>query len=396
VPDIRTVTIDRIVGEGRGIGFASGNTIFVPRTAPGDTVRANIIRKQGKVLHGELIQVVTPSPLRIEPRIEDPDQAGGADLQFLPYPEQLKVKSGIIADSLRRIAKLDDVPEVPVTPSPNEWGYRRRAEFQVDHENKHVGYFGPSSHRVVDVAESPVLTPEVQQLLTTLRDDFAAGIVPAGAKEYRAVAGDTGSVLEPTAAVRSRLVQTTVNGITYHYSADCFFQANVPVAELIVKSVLRIAEKARPSPGLAIDLYCGVGLFAVPLAKRFPRVIGVENHQAATTYAGENLANAGQKNARFVAAPVERWMSGDRSPLGKVSLLVFDPPRTGAGPDVIASIVRMKPAHIAAVSCDPATFARDIRGLLDGGYALRSVEAFDMFPQTHHVELVGHLERIDL
>jgi 23S rRNA (uracil1939-C5)-methyltransferase len=389
------VTIERIVGEGRGIGFGEDFTMFVPLTAPGDTVHASVIRSQGKVLHGELLDVVDPSPVRVDPRIADPDQIAGADLQHIAYPEQLKIKAGIIEDSLRRIAKLEDVPEITVVASPNEWGYRSRAEFQIDHENKRVGYFAPNSHRVVDVAESPVLIQSVQDQLTALRDDFAAGIVPAGAKEYRAVAGDLGSVLEPTKTSRSKFVQTNVGGYTFRYAAENFFQANIPVAELLLKSVIRIADEARKTRGIAIDLYCGVGLFSVPLAKRFPRVVGVENHQAAKHYFDENMAGANQKNGRMVAAQVERWISGDRSPLGKVALLVFDPPRTGAGPHVIQRIVTMKPAHIAAVSCDPATFARDIRGLIDGGYELKSVEAFDMFPQTHHVELVGHLVRTE-
>ncbi|MEJ7839613.1 MAG: hypothetical protein WKF81_12405 [Thermomicrobiales bacterium] len=389
------VTIDRIVGEGRGIGFADEDTVFVPLTAPGDSVHASIIRKQGNVLHGELLDVVDPSPMRVEPRISDPEQIGGCDFQHIGYQEQLTIKAGIIEDSLRRIAKLEDVPDITVAASPNEWGYRSRAEFQVDHEHQRIGYFAPNSHRIVDVAESPVLIQSVQDQLTALRDDFATGIVPAGAKEYRAVAGDLGSVLEPTKTSRSKFVQTTVGGYTYRYAAENFFQANIPVAELLLKSVIRIADQARKHKGIAIDLYCGVGLFSVPLAKRFPRVVGVENHQAAKSFFDENMAHANQKNGRMVAAAVERWIAGDRSPLGRVAMLVFDPPRTGAGPQVVERILRLKPAHVAAVSCDPATFARDIRGIIDGGYALRSVEAFDMFPQTHHVELVGHLERIE-
>ena len=395
VPDVRMVTIERIVGEGRGIGFADDFTVFVPLTAPGDTVHASIIRKQGKVLHGELLDVVDPSPVRVEPRIVDLDQIGGCDLQHIAYPEQLKIKAGIIEDSLRRIAKLEEVPDVTVVASPQEWGYRSRAEFQIDHENKRIGYFAPNSHRIVDVAESPVLTQPVQDQLTALREDFAAGIVLAGAKEYRAVSGDLGSVLEPTKTSRSKFVQTNVGGYTYRYAAESFFQANIPVTELLLKSVIRIADEARKSRGIAIDLYSGVGLFSVPLAKRFPRVVAVENHQAAKSFFDENMASANQKNGRMVTAQVERWIAGDRSPLGRVAMLLFDPPRTGAGPHVIGRILKMNPAHIAAVSCDPATFARDIRGLIDGGYELRSVEAFDMFPQTHHVELVGHLVRIE-
>jgi 23S rRNA (uracil1939-C5)-methyltransferase len=391
--DVRLVTIERIVGEGRGIGYLDDATMFVPLTAPGDVVHAQVARKQGKVLHGELLEVVVPSPMRVEPRIEDPAQSGGADLQHIAYEHQLTIKAGIIEDSLRRIARLPEIPEIVVTPSPNEWHYRSRAEFQVDHETGRVGYFAPGSHHVVDIAESPVLAPAVQDQLTALRDDMAAGIVPKRAKEYRAVAGDLGSVLEPTATHRSRLVQTEVGGYRFGYAAECFFQANVPIAEAMLADVLRIGEIAREAPGIAIDLYCGVGFFTVPLSKRFPRVIGVENHQTAIRYAEENLQNAGQKNGRFVTAPVERWLAGDRSPLGRVALCVFDPLRTGAGPQVIEHMVRLNPAHIAAVSCDPATFSRDLRGLLDGGYELRSIRGFDMFPQTHHVEIVAHLER---
>ncbi|HEU0163982.1 MAG TPA: class I SAM-dependent RNA methyltransferase [Thermomicrobiales bacterium] len=390
-----TVTIDRIVGDGKGIGFADGRTIFVARTAPGDVVKARVMRIQGKVFHAEIAEIVTPSPLRIEPRVPDYDESGGCDLQHIGYADQLKVKAGIIEDSLRRIAKIDPVPTVSVTPSPQEWGYRSRAEFQIDHEKKHVGYFAENSHRVVDVEESPVLTPEVQVLLTTLRDDVDAGFVPTAAREYRAVQGDTGSLLEPTATQRSKQVMRTVGGDLYRFSGECFFQANVPIAEEITRHVLRIAEEARLTPGIAIDLYCGVGLFTVPLARRFKRTIGVESYAPATKYAEINLSEANLDTARIVTSPVERWLAGDRTPLGRVALAVFDPPRTGAGPEVIAAIARMKPTHIAAVSCDPATFARDIRGLLDGGYELVDVQGYDMFPQTHHVEIVGHLRRIE-
>lgn len=391
-----TVTIDRIVGDGKGIGFADGKTIFVSRTAPGDVVKARITRAQGKVLHGEILEIITPSPMRIEPRVADYDASGGLDLMHISYADQLAVKAGVIADALRRIAKLDPVPEIDVIPSPEEWGYRSRAEFQIDHANKTVGYFAEQSHRVVDVEESPVLSPNVQLLLTTLRDDLAAGLVPSAAREYRAVEGDVGSVLEPTATAKSRIVMRSVGDELYRFSASSFFQANIPIAEKIVRHVIRIAEEAKLNPGIALDLYCGVGLFTVPLARSFPRTIGVESFPDATKYAEENLHNAGLERARIVTQPVEQWITGDRSPLGRVALAVFDPPRTGAGPEVIDALVKLKPAHIAAVSCDPATFARDIRGLLDGGYEIVEIQGYDMFPQTHHVEIVGHLRRADV
>ena len=393
---VENLRIDRIVGDGLGIGFDDdGLTVFVPRTAPGDLIRARVTRRQGKVLHAAIEEMIEPSPMRIEPRVADYDKSGGLDLQHLSYGDQLDVKAGMIQDSLRRIAKLDPVPEVEVTPSENEWHYRSRAEFQIDHSAGAVGYFAPNSHRVVDVEESPVLTLDTQALLTTLRDDFASGLVPKTAREYRAVTGDVGSVLEQTETSKSRPLLREVGGETFRYSGECFFQANVPIAEALVAEIVRIAEEAKGADGIVLDLYCGVGLFTLPLARRFKRVVGVESFKPAVSFAEENIQNAGLKNTRFVTAPVEHWLAGDRSPLGRVALAVFDPPRTGAGPQAIANLAKLKPAHVAAVSCDPATFSRDIRGLMDAGYEVVSVKGFDMFPQTHHVEIVGHLRRIE-
>jgi 23S rRNA (uracil1939-C5)-methyltransferase len=248
---------------------------------------------------------------------------------------------------------------------------------------------------VVDVAESPVLVPSVQLLLSTLRDDMKAGLVPPTAREYRAVAGETGSVLEQTATPSSRMVLQSVGAETYRFTAECFFQANIPIAEKMVQHIIRIAEEAKINPGYTLDLYSGVGLFTLPLARLFRRTIAVESFPPATKWAETNLADAGLSGARVVTAPVERWFADDRSPLGRVALAVFDPPRTGAGPEVITALAKLRPAHIAAVSCDPATFARDLRGLLDAGYELVDVQGYDMFPQTHHVEIIGHLRRGD-
>lgn len=392
-PETVEVTIERIVGGGDGIGFAGGLTVFVPLTAPGDRIRAHITRRKGKVAWGTIAEVLEPSPQRITPGCPYFGTCGGCDFQQLAYEDQLAAKQGIAADALRRIARLDDAPDVPITPSPDAWSYRSRAEWQVDHARKAVGYFAANSHTVVDVATCPISSAEVNTLLMTLRDDVAAGFVPAAATEYRGVTGDADSVLEPTGAEHSRELSRTVLDDTYRFSAACFFQANIPVTAAMVEEVNRIADEAREAPGIAIDLYCGVGLFTLPLARRLPRVIGVESFRPAADYARQNLAEAGLNNAHIAAAPVEHWLGGDHSMLGHIALAVFDPPRTGAGADVIAGILRLKPAHVAAVSCDPATFARDLRGLLDGGYRLETLRAFDLFPQTHHVEVIAHLIR---
>lgn len=394
-PPIEGLTIERIVGDGKGIGFHDGNTVFVPQTAPGDVIRANVTSKRGNVIQATVDTVVTPSPQRVDAPCPYYDRCGGCDFQHFSYEDQLATKVGMIQESLRRIAKLDPAPDIAITPSETPLGYRSRAEWQVNARNEVLGYFAANSHTVIDIAECPILTPELNDNLVALRDDLEAGLIPRQNNEYRAVSGDTGNVVETTGAPRSRHVMRTVGDDLYRFSAECFFQPNIPIAKEIRDHVARIGERAvdADAGGLALDLYCGVGLFTLPLARQFGRVIGVEAFAPAVKFANENLNHAELDNVRIVEAPVEQWIKGDRSPLGRFGFVVFDPPRSGAGPDVIEGILRLRPEHIAAVSCDPATFSRDIRGLLDRGYELMEVQAYDMFPQTHHVELVAHLRR---
>lgn len=389
------VTIDRIVGDGKGIGFADGKTVFVSRTAPGDVVRARILRQQRTTIHAVPEEIIEPSPMRIEPDHPHAHNGVGCDLMHISYEDQLKTKAAIIQDSLRRIAKLDPVPDVRVHASPNQWNYRSRAEYQVNVPGKLVGYFAENSRRIVDIDVDPVATDGVNALLTTLRDDVDAGLVPETAREYRAVATDTGNALEQTSTQRSAVLFQTVGEENYQFSAECFFQANIPVAKDLTDGVKRIANIARAEQGIAIDLYCGVGLFTLPLSRIFRRVIGVESFKPAVKFALDNLKSAGLDRTKVIGTPVEQWVTQDNSRYGKVALMVFDPPRTGAGQKAVEGMLRMNPAHIAAVSCDPATFARDLHGLLEGGYELVSIEAYDMFPQTHHVEILAHLRRTE-
>jgi 23S rRNA (uracil1939-C5)-methyltransferase len=390
------VTIDRIVGDGKGIGFAADKTVFVSRTAPGDHVRARVIREGKNVVHAVPDKIYTPSPMRIMPEVEYNERAGVYDFIHIGYRDQLKLKVGIIEDALRRIAKLDEIPNIDIAASPDQFGYRSRAEFQVSAENSLVGYYAENSKTIVDIERCPLCTDTVNMLLQTLRDDVEAGLVPAAASEYRAVATEFGTALEPTTTNRSAMLQQRVGEFDYRFSADSFFQANIPVAAELVKGVMRIATQARAENGYAIDLYAGVGLFSLPLAKLFKRIIAVESHKPSLNWLKDNLKQAGFTRSKEIGVPVEHWVNGDISRYGKVALMVFDPPRTGAGPRAIQGMLKIAPAHIAAVSCDPATFARDLRGLLDGGYELVSIRAYDMFPQTHHVELLAHLKRKDV
>ena len=390
------VTIDRIVGDGKGIGFADGKTVFVSRTAPGEHLRVRVIRETKNVVHAVPDKIYTASPMRITPEVEYEERAGVYDFIHIGYQDQLKLKVGMIEDALRRIAKLESVPEIEIVPSPDQFGYRSRAEFQVSAENSLVGYYAENSKTIVDIKRCPLCTDTVNLLLQTLRDDVEAGLVPAAAREYRAVATEFGTALEPTTTNRSGMLQQKVGEFEYRFTAESFFQANIPVAAELVKGEMQIDTQAKAENGYALDLYAGVGLFSLPLAKLFKRIIAVESHKPALGWLKDNLKHGGFTRSKEIGVPVEHWVNGDVSRYGKVALMVFDPPRTGAGNRAIQGMIKIAPAHIAAVSCDPATFARDVRGLLDGGYELLSVKAYDMFPQTHHVEMLAHLKRKEL
>ncbi|HLL14074.1 MAG TPA: class I SAM-dependent RNA methyltransferase [Pyrinomonadaceae bacterium] len=380
------VEIERIVPGGAGLGHADGYTFLVQLAAPGDRVRARVERVRGKVAFASVSEVIKPSPVRIEPPCPYFGRCGGCDFQQLTYEAQLEAKVEIIRDCLRRIARCDPPAEISITPSPAVWRYRSRARWQHDPVRQFLGYYELASHRVCDVAECPVVLPEVQAKLSHLRATLAAGELDE-TEEFQAVAGDDGvSLLPPLAADDARERFRHLAGERYRFNADCFFQINHTLLEPLLAEALGDA-----AGDGAVDLYCGVGLFTLPLARRFARVTAVEGNAAATEFARLNLADAQLTNASVHTARVGDWLAGHVQSLAPTDFLLLDPPRAGAEPEALAAIIALRPRRIAYVSCDPATLARDLRALFDAGYALDSVRAFDMFPQTHHVETVVHL-----
>jgi 23S rRNA (uracil1939-C5)-methyltransferase len=180
-------------------------------------------------------------------------------------------------------------------------------------------------------------------------------------------------------------VKRTIGGETYRLNAESFFQTNIDLLPQLIDAALGDAHG-----NSAIELYSGVGLFTVPLARRFKRVIAIEDDADATQFARENLANTDLQNTEVVNADVGE-LDENADALEAIDFLLLDPPRTGAESRVIFGIIKMKPQRISYVSCDPATLARDLKKLIARGYSIQSMRAFDMFPQTHHVETVVHL-----
>lgn len=412
------VKIERLLPGGVGLAHADGRTLFVSLAAPGEMARVRIDRISGKVAFASIVEVIEPSPLRVEPPCPYFGLCGGCDFQHLGYAAQLEAKKEIIRDCLHRIAKIETPFDISVHASPGPFEYRARATWQFDRSSNHLGYFIRGSNDVCDVEHCAVLVPELQQTLAQLRSEIASGQLP---KHIDAVAGDEGvSVAVRTTGVEGNnapVITRRIGNETYHFSAEGFFQVNHDLLEHLIETAIGDARGE-----MAIDLYCGVGLFTLPLARRFAKVIGVEANPLATGFARRNLETAALESqggevrgsgptaregadsaavqglakigaTEIITARVGDWLQR-QSALGPVDFLLLDPPRTGAENKDIAGILKLRPSRISYVSCDPATLARDLKKLIgdgDSGYSLDSVAAFDMFPQTHHVETVARL-----
>ena len=396
------VQIERILPGGVGLAHANGGTLFVSLAAPGDVVRVTIEQVRGKVAFAAIKEIIRASAVRVEPPCPYFGRCGGCDFQQISYAAQLETKAEIIRDCLRRLGGIKELPEITVMPAPSPWHYRARAEWQFDPVTQSLGYYRRNSRQVCDVAECGVLVPPLERQLEELRRQMQAGTLPDDAREFKAAAGDEGVSLAPPLTKNAPLptfeprsgtlseapaeLTRTIAGEQYHFDAEAFFQTNLDLVPALIEFAIGEARG-----NAAIDLYCGVGLFTLPLARRFGRVVGIEANRRGTEFARRNLKIAELKNVEIVTSRVGDWLKERSRAFRSVDFLLLDPPRSGAENRDIEGILALHPARISYVSCDPATLARDLKKLIAGGYSFDSVTAFDMFPQTHHVETVVHL-----
>jgi 23S rRNA (uracil1939-C5)-methyltransferase len=383
------VEIERLLPGGVGLAHAAGLTLFVSLAAPGDLLRVKIDKVQGKVGFASIVEIMKPSTVRVEPPCPYFGRCGGCDFQQLTYEAQLQAKAEIIRDCLHRIAQIEAPGPIRVTPSPNQWHYRIRANWQVDVSAKQLGYFERASNRVCDVEYCAVLVSLLEETLEKIRRDLTANSTVAWPRNIDAVVGDDGiSVAPAVAGFSPGVIRRRIGNETYSLDAESFFQVNHELIEQLIAEAIGTARGK-----FAVDLYCGVGLFTIPLGRRFARVTAIEEYPRATQFARRNVEAAKLENVEIVTLDVAHWLKHSR-PFEPLDFLLLDPPRAGCENAAIAGILALRPRRIAYVSCDPATLARDLKKLLADGYTLDSVAAFDMFPQTHHVETVARLTAV--
>ena len=384
--DVLEVRIEKIVPRGLGLAFAEGLTIFVPLGAPGDILSVRIRELKGRTAFSEIESVIEPSPHRITPPCEYFGTCGGCDFQQINYPAQLAAKIGIIRDNLHRIAKIEYERDIQIIPSPAEFGYRLRAQWHAETSSKKIGYYRRNSRDLVDIERCMILAPELQGKLTELRASLPWEVFSVDKAQIEAATGNNGevSVFSPELTEDASEIEFSAFGERFRFSARSFFQGNKFLIDKLVETAL-----GESTGGNALDLYCGVGLFTLPLARRFSNVIGVEEHDEAVRFARKSAENAGLANLEFRAANVRRYLANVVE--SDLDFVLLDPPRFGTEKEMMASLIRLRPRHVSYVSCDPSVLARDLKRFVENGYTIESITALDMFPQTHHVETVVHL-----
>jgi tRNA/tmRNA/rRNA uracil-C5-methylase (TrmA/RlmC/RlmD family) len=408
--EVLELEIGEVAGGGGCVAHApDGRVVFVRHSLPGELVRARVTATTTSFLRADAVEILRPSPDRVAPRCPyaGPGRCGGCDFQHVALDAQRRLKAARVTDQLRRLADVDrDVTVEAVAGDQEGLGWRTRVRLGVDQDGR-VGFRRHRSHEMELVDHCPVATPSV----------MATGVFEAewpGARELEiAVSPDAkGAVvsLDVGRHDRSRLprlglglvvnghvrqqpgaIHTTVAGFDFRVSPGVFWQVHAGAAAVLVDAVLEALD-ARPGDH-AVDLYAGAGLFSVVVAAAVGsegRVLAVERNRAACDDAEHNGRALAQLRVKKASITPKLLQQG----IGRPDLVVLDPAREGAGKAVMAALASHAPTmrRLVYVSCDPSSFGRDARVMLDAGWTLTTLRAFDIFPMTEHVELVASFE----
>lgn len=381
--------IEKLVAGGDGLARVEGVPVFVPRSAPGDLLRLRLVERRPSYGRAEIVEILEPGPGRRTPPCTHYERCGGCNLQHLDDSLQLRLKVEAVRENLLRLGRIEVPSDVKVVAG-DPWGYRLRAQLHVGDGDggREVGYFARGSHDLVAVESCPILVPDLERELPTL----ARRLGEATHRRLDLAAGDGGewTCAPPLPDLPRGEVSTRVGDLTYRYDARSFFQIHRQLLPQLVEHAL--GTDSGDGGGTAYDLFAGVGLFSLPLARRYRRVVAVEGERGAARMARINARRNHIANLTVEPQAVESWIV--ELPAGAERVLV-DPPRVGLTSTVRRALVERRPRHLTYVSCDSASLARDLK-LMRTGFRVSRLALLDMFPQTGHMEVVVQLVDRDL
>ena len=403
------LTLDKLVYGGEALGrLPDGRALFVPYALPGEHVRVSLVEEKRGFARAQLLDVLVPSEDRISPICKHFTTCGGCHYQHIPNEIQLQTKADILRDQLERIGDIENPPVCAAVPSAKQLNYRNHVQFHLDVEGK-LGFQKWRSNEVVPIQEChlpeeiinqiwPQLEVEPQLEIERIGLRAGADNVPMLIFESTSDEAAEINIDIPVAAVHlgpqgvqvladSSYLAMQLMERSFRVSAGSFFQVNTEMAEKMIVHLLENLPLTADT--ILLDVYCGVGLFSAFLAPNVGQLIAVESSPIACEDFVVNLNDF--ENVSLYQDSAERALSSLNL---QVDMIVVDPPRAGLARPVMDAILnRLKPKHLAYVSCDPATLGRDAKRLVTGGYRLTQATPFDMFPQTFHIESISFWER---
>jgi 23S rRNA (uracil1939-C5)-methyltransferase len=438
------LTIDSFAQGGNGVARLDGYVLFVGGAVPGDRVRAKVTKSKRDYGEARTIEVLEPSPDRIEPRAPHP----GASWQVLPYERQLTEKQRQVSEALTRIGHFEDAPVAEIVPAVEQWRYRNKLEYSFGTDNQGelvLGFHRPGRWNDIDDVSDDILASEaingvrervkawcreqglsaydrrdqggflrnlvvregrrsgqLQARLVTSRGDFESAQFAAAADAHGVLWTQVESVAETTREGKTEVIAGkgkideelhTPGGDTlkFRISSEAFFQTNTEMAEVLYGVAGDLAGLTGREK--VFDLFCGIGTISLTFALNAGEVWGIEVVEQAVANAMSNARLNGVDNTHFFAGDVRTAMRPLVEEAGKPDVVVVDPPRAGLSQKIVRRILEVEPEKIVYVSCNPTTLAPNARQIVDAGYELKAVQPVDMFPQTPHIEAVALLER---
>jgi 23S rRNA (uracil1939-C5)-methyltransferase len=377
--------IEKLIAGGDGLARCEGVPVFVPLSAPGDRLRLRVTERRPSYARAEIVEILQAGPDRREAPCEHFANCGGCSLQHIEDEAQTRWKVSAARETLQRLGAVAlDVPDRVVRG--DSWHYRLRTQLQLEGEpgKASVGYFARASHQLVSVRTCSVLSEPLEEFVVGLAQRLDHRVP----RRLDVALGDAGAITcgPVLPGLPKGTVSRRVGDFRYEYDARTFFQAHAGLLGEFVEAVVGCEEGET-----AYDLYAGVGLFSLPLARRYSQVVAVEGDSNTSRYLRNNAQKAGLSNVTTIGSAVESWI--EQLP-ENVDRVVVDPPRQGLRLHVRAALKRLRPKRLTYASCHPAALARDLKALARC-FALESLVYLDLFPQTGHIEIVAQLRSLE-
>lgn len=443
--DQLTVYIEDLTHDGSGVAKVDGYPLFIHGGLPEEKAEVRVVKTLKNYGFAKLLNIVEPSPFRVEAPCPVFYECGGCQLQHINYEGQLKWKEKMVRNVMQRLGKID-APVLPVKGMDNPWEYRNKSQIPFGLVDGEViaGFYQAKSHRIADTPTCLIQSDEADRLMRAFKEHaLELDLVPynedtkkgqlrhlvvrkgkatdevmvvlvtkhpklskkeaiielikevepkvtsimqnVNSKNTNVIFGDQTNLLwgKPT-------IEDLIGDVRFEISARSFYQVNPEQTEVLYQQALDYAQLEGEET--VIDAYCGIGTISLFLAQKAKQVLGVEIVPQAIEDAKRNAELNGFTNTYFEAGPAEevipRWYKEGKT----ADVLVVDPPRKGCDEALLTTIIEQRPKRVVYVSCNPATLARDLRILEDGGYRTQEIQPVDMFPQTTHCEAVAWLE----